>query len=50
LDLRAGVYLHHKLGEKVKKWDALFTLYANDESKINLTLDFLKDKEMYTIK
>lgn len=50
LDLHAGVYLHHKLGEKVKKWYPLFTLYANDESKINLTLDFLKDKEMYTIK
>jgi putative thymidine phosphorylase len=50
LDLHAGVYLHHKLWEQVKKWDTLYTLYANDESKINLTLDFLEDKEMYTIK
>jgi thymidine phosphorylase len=50
LDLHAGIYLHHKLWEQVKKWDVLFTLYANDENKINLTLDFLKDKEMYTIR
>ncbi len=50
VDLHAGIYLHHKLGEKVKKWEPLFTLYANDESKIALTLDFLKDKEMYGIK
>lgn len=50
LDLEAGVYLHHKLGEQVKKWEKLFTIYADEESKIDLALEFLKEKDIYSIR
>lgn len=49
LDLKAWVYLYHKLGAPVKKWAPLFTLYASDDSKIDLALKFLKEKKIYTI-
>ncbi len=50
LDLKAGVYLHHKLGAQVKKWEKLFTIYADEENKIDLAMQFLKEKEIYKIK
>ena len=49
-DLTAGVYLHHKLGAKVKKWEKLFTIYADEENKIDLAIKFLKENGIYTIK
>lgn len=49
-DLEAGVYLHHKLGDIVKKWEPLFTIYAQDENKIAFAKEFLKEKSVYTIK
>jgi thymidine phosphorylase len=50
LDLQAWLYLHKKLGDTIKKWEVLYTMYANDESKIRLTKEFLEDKKMYIIK
>jgi len=50
LDLQAGLYLHKKLGDAVKKGEVIYTMYANDESKIRLTKEFLDDKKMYIIK
>lgn len=50
VDLQAGVYLHKKLGDKVRKGEALYTLYANDDSKITLAKEFLDGKKMYIIK
>jgi len=49
LDLQAGLYLHKKLGETVKKGEPIFTMYANDSSKIRLTKEFLDEKKMYII-
>ena len=49
LDLQAGLYLHKKLGETVKKGEPIFTMYANDSSKIRLTREFLDEKKMYLI-
>lgn len=49
LDLQAGLYLHKKLGDTVKKGEVIFTMYANDESKIRLTKEFLDEKKMYEI-
>jgi thymidine phosphorylase len=50
LDLQAGLYLHKKLGDAVKKGEVIYTMYANDESKIRLTKEFLDEKKMYIIK
>jgi len=49
VDLEAGLYLHKKLGDAVKKGEVLYTMYANDTSKINLTKEYLNEKKMYTI-
>ena len=49
LDLQAGLYLHKKLGDAVKKGEVIYTMYANDESKIRLTKEFLDEKKMYMI-
>lgn len=50
LDLKAGVFLHHKLGAAVKKWEKLFTIYADEASKIDLAIQFLQEKSIYEIK
>jgi thymidine phosphorylase len=49
LDLQAGLYLHKKLGDAVKKGEIIYTMYANDEGKIRLAKEFLDDKKMYQI-
>lgn len=49
LDLDAGVYLHHKLDAQVKKWETLFTIYADEENKIDLAMEFLKEKDIFKI-
>jgi AMP phosphorylase len=38
-DKGAGMYLHAEEGDKVRKGDPLFTLYANSERKIQQALD-----------
>lgn len=50
LDLQAGLYLHKKLGDTVKKGEVIYTMYANDESKIRLAKELLGEKKMYTVK
>ena len=49
LDLQAGLYLHKKLGDTVKKGEVLYTMYVNDEGKIRLAKEFLDGKKMYVI-
>ncbi|MFC1810192.1 thymidine phosphorylase [Patescibacteria group bacterium] len=34
LDSGAGVYIHKKIGDKVKKGDKLFTIYAENENRV----------------
>jgi pyrimidine-nucleoside phosphorylase len=34
IDHAVGIVVHHKVGERVKKGEALFTLHANDEAKL----------------
>ena len=50
LDPQSGLYLSKKLGDKVKKGEVIYTMYANEENKIAMALDMLKDKTMYAIK
>lgn len=50
IDNEGGLYLHKKMGDKVKKGDVLYTMFTNEESKIDLALDNLEGLEMYTIK
>jgi putative thymidine phosphorylase len=49
LDKGAGVYVHKKLGEKVKKGDILFTIYAEVEERLKYSEEY-KINEVYDIK
>ena len=35
IDSLAGIYLHKKVGDMVKKGNKIFTLYSSSEEKIN---------------
>lgn len=48
-DYQAWVYLEKKLNDKVKKWDTLFTIYCNQQSKLDMAVKMLKEKNIYTI-
>ena len=48
-DLSAGVYLHKKLHASVKKWDVLYTLYAQSANKLALAQELLTQKDFITI-
>lgn len=49
-DYQAWIYLEKKLWDKVKKWEILFTLYANQKSKIDMAVKMLEEKNIFTIK
>jgi len=46
---QAWVYLDKKVGESFNPSDVLYTLYSTSESKLNLALQMLKEKDMYSI-
>ncbi|MCD6109887.1 thymidine phosphorylase [bacterium] len=48
-DPGAGVYINKKLGEKVRKGEALFTVYAENKTRIGYVRN-LEYKKAYTIK
>lgn len=50
IDDEGGLYLRKKVGDKVKKGDVIYTMYTNEESKIDLALENLEDVEMYAIR
>lgn len=39
IDLAVGVVIHHKVGEQVKKGEALFTLHARDQQSLGMARD-----------
>ncbi len=50
IEEEAWLYLLKKIGDKVKKTDIIYVMYANEESKIKMALEMLKGKKMYEIK
>ncbi|MFA5747673.1 MAG: thymidine phosphorylase [Candidatus Absconditabacterales bacterium] len=50
LDAQGGLYLNKKLDDVVKKGDVICTLYTNDENKIAVALNIIKEKNVYEIK
>lgn len=45
----AGLYLHKKIWDKVKKGEIIYTMYANDKPKLELAKEQQKLKPAYTI-
>ena len=49
-EYQAGVYLHKKLGDKVRKWETIYSMYSPSINKLNLVKDMLKEKDFYGYK
>lgn len=49
IDDQGWLYLNKKTGDKVKKGDIIYTMYANQQNKINLALEILEGNKMYEI-
>ena len=49
-DKGAGLYLSKKIHDSVKKGDLLYTIYALNEFKLNLTKEFLRKNNGYTVR
>ena len=45
----AGIYLNVKVGEKIKRGQLLYTIYAENKSKMDLALEFVKRGKGYII-
>jgi len=45
----AGIYINKRLGQKVRKGERLYTLYAENEDRIKLALEALKKKKIFKI-
>ena len=45
----AGLYLHKKVGAKVEKDEALFSVYCGSDEKVAHVTEFLKEEELYVI-
>jgi AMP phosphorylase len=50
LNKGAGIYLHKKRGDKVKKGEKLFTIYAESRQKLDYATDVLRERNPFTIK
>lgn len=44
-DKYAGVYIHHHVGEKIKKGESIITIYAESKNRLNEGLAFLKENQ-----
>ncbi len=49
MDKGAGAYLHKKVGDKVKKGEALFTIYAEFNADFNFAITASEKEPCYTI-
>jgi len=50
LDLKAWIYLEKKMWDKYDKGDVLFTMYSEDELKINLAQKMINKESFYQFK
>jgi len=46
-DAAAGLYLHKKMGNAVKKGEALYTIYASSKDRLTFALEFAKTNNGY---
>lgn len=46
----AGIYINKRLGQKVRRDERLFTLYAQTSDRIGLALEALKERKIFDIK
>lgn len=45
---QAGIYLHKRLWDKVKKGEVIYTMYSPSANKLNLVKEMQEEKDFYT--
>ena len=48
-DKTAGVYLHKKLNDRVKRDELLFIIYSDSEKRLNYAVEIVREKNPYVI-
>ncbi len=46
----AGIYINKQIGQNVRKGERMYTLYAQNQDRINLAIEALKKNKIFTIK
>ena len=46
----AGIYINKQIGQKVRKGERIFTLYAQNQDRIDIAIEALKNKKIFQIK
>ena len=49
-EYQAGIYLHKRLWDKVKKWEVIYTMYSPSATKLEIVKEMQKVKDFYTYK
>lgn len=49
-EYQAWIYLEKKLGDKVKKWEIIYTMYSPSPNKLEIVKEMLAEKDFYTYK
>ena len=47
-EYKAGIYLHKKLWDKVKKWEVIYSMYSPSANKLNMVKELQKEKYFYS--
>ena len=47
---QAGIYLHKRVWDKVKKGEVIYTMYSDSANKLSLIKEMQKEKDFYTYK
>ena len=50
INMGAGVFIRKFVGDKIKKGDILFTIYAENKSRLENTVELVKVSDCYLIK
>ncbi len=50
LEKAAGVYLHKKLGDKIKKGDVLYEIHTNNEERLDFAKEMTKNETGYVVR
>ena len=45
LDKKAGLYLHHHIGDKVKKGEPIITIYAESKPRLKEAINYYKREQ-----
>ena len=49
-EYQAGIYLHKRVWDKVKKWETIYTMYSPSANKLEMVKEMQKNEDFYSYK